>query len=43
MLPTAARNADIAAGRGARIDKHYEVVERDIEAVREAISVRYTK
>ena len=39
----AARDADIATGRGARIDKHYEVVERDIGAVREAISVRYTK
>ena len=39
----AARNADIATGRGARIDKHYELVKREIGAVREAISVRYTK
>ena len=37
------RNVDLATGRGARIDKHYELVTREIGAVREAISVRYTK
>jgi hypothetical protein len=37
------RDADLGTGRGARIDKEYEEVERDYGVVRAVVSIRYGK
>lgn len=41
--PTSRSSEDLGTGRGKRIDKHYDVVEREYGPVRAVVSIRYTK